>query len=127
MTPNGLARGSLSRPALDQPAAVVLEPHAREARRPHGAEQVDDLEGRFRIAESFGPDVGNAVAVRVGRRGVWPKCQVRAHAVGGREPRTLADQDRRAFGAERRRNGVADRDPPVADDDQRRDPPVLRA
>ena len=53
--------------------------------------------------------------------------QIRAHAVGGREPRTLADQDRRAVGAERCRNGVADRNASVAHDDQRGDPPAFGA
>ena len=53
--------------------------------------------------------------------------QIGAHAVGRGQPRPLADQNRDAGGAERGRDGIADRDAAVADDHQRRDPPAFGA
>src|SRR5712671_3382253 len=63
---------------------IILEPYAREAACPHRAEQMRDLEGGVGGAEAFGPDVGDAVAVRIGGVRSGLPGQVRAHAVGRR-------------------------------------------
>src|ERR1051325_6048950 len=41
--------------------SLVFQPYTREAPRPHGAQQVDQLLRRFGIADALGPDVGDAI------------------------------------------------------------------
>ena len=53
--------------------------------------------------------------------------QIRAHAVGGRKTGTLPDKNNRAIRAKRAGDYIADRNPSLADNDQRRDPPAFGA
>src|SRR5262245_17581264 len=56
----------LSSPAVEQ-EAVVLQPHARDLARAHGAQEVRERDGGVGVGEALGADVGDAVALRVGR------------------------------------------------------------
>src|SRR6266568_66275 len=57
-------------PAVEQ-EAVVLEPHAGDLPRAHGAQQMHERDRGVGVGETLGADVGDAVAVGVGglRRG----------------------------------------------------------
>src|SRR5262249_32292834 len=101
------------RAALEQ-EAVVLELHARDLARAHGAQELRERDGGVGGGEALGADVGDAVALRVGglRRG--PKREIGAHAVGGGQARQLADQHDRDVGAQRVRDFIADGDAALA-------------
>src|SRR5262249_61512897 len=53
-------------PAVEQ-EAVVLELHARDLARAHGAQEMRERDGGVGVGEALGADVGDAVALRVGR------------------------------------------------------------
>src|SRR5712691_8311960 len=53
--------------ADQQPIRTILEPQARVAARAHGAQHLREPEGGLDVADALGPDVGDAVAIRIGR------------------------------------------------------------
>jgi len=106
---------------IREPLRVVLERHAGQFSRAHGAEQVRQLESRRVVADAVGADIGNAIALGVTGLAVRLPRQISAHAVGRRKPRTFADQNRDASRGKRCGDGVAGGDPAVADNDKRRD------
>ncbi len=85
------------------------------------------LKAASAYADTFGPDVGDAVAVCIGRVRTWLPGQIGAHAVGRREARTLPDQDDDAVGAKSSRDRVANRHAPLANDNEGSDPPAVGA
>src|SRR5438132_11193921 len=84
-----------------------------------------ELEGGVGVADAFGPDVRDAIAVSIGRLRVWLPGEIGAHAVGSREARTLADQDNDAIGAKGGRDRIANCHAPLTNDDERTDPPAV--
>src|SRR5262249_37146204 len=81
-----LVRNFASRSTVEQAARVILEPHARDSSGAHGDEHARDLEGRVGVTQPLGTDIGDAIALRVGRVRMRLKGQICAHAVGRREP-----------------------------------------
>jgi len=73
-----------------------------------------ELEGSIGIADAFRPDVGDAVALGIGRVRARLPGEIGAHAVGCAEPRTLADQNNDAVSAKCCGNGIADGDAAMA-------------
>src|SRR6266566_2260389 len=94
-------------PAVEQ-EAVVLEPHAGDLPRAHGAQQMHERDRGVGVGETLGADVGDAVAVGVGRLRRRLEGEIGAHAVRRAEARPLADQHDRDVGAQRVRDFVAD-------------------
>src|SRR5262249_10686588 len=68
-------------PAVEQ-EAVVLEPHAGDLARAHGAQEMRERDGGVGVGETLGADVGDAVALRVGRLRRGLEGEISAHAVG---------------------------------------------
>src|SRR6266568_8617061 len=101
-------------PAVEQ-EAVVLEPHAGDLPRAHGAQKMHERDRGVGVGEALGADVGDAVAVGVGGVRRRPKREIGAHAVGRAETRPLADQHGRDVGAQRARDFIADRDAALAE------------
>src|SRR5262245_46434286 len=88
---------------------------------------MQELEAGIGVADAFGSDVRDAVAVCVRRLRAWLPGEIGAHAVWSREARTLADQDHDTAGAESGRDRVANRHAAQANNDQWTDPPALGA
>src|SRR5207244_2277117 len=82
--------------------------------------KVRELEGSIGIADPFGPDIGDAVAVGIGRLRTWLPGEIGAHAVGRAEARTLADQNNDAVGTKCGCAFIADTGASLVRDDDRR-------
>src|SRR5262245_58623189 len=76
-----------------QSIRIILESHAGQAPGAHGAQHVTELEGGLVVGDALRPDVRNAVSIRIGGARVRLPRQVRAHAVGCRQARTLANEN----------------------------------
>src|SRR5215510_7917052 len=94
------AKLALSSPD-QQPIRIVFEMDARDAAGAHRLNQICDFEGGVGVSDTLGPDVGDAVAVRIRRMGTGLPGEVRSHAVGCRKTGPLTDKNNCAIRAKR--------------------------
>src|SRR6266849_4006918 len=104
---------------------LVLELDSGELAPSRLAHEVVELvRGEF-VAHAFAPYVGDAVALGVGRADPGLVGQINAHAVGGAQARTLADQYGDRFGIEDLTDLIAHGHPALFDDHHGRNVPSL--
>lgn len=123
MTPGGIYQ---SRASVSQQEGVLFEGYAGKTAGAGFLHEEMELVGGEGVVESFGADVGDAVALGVGAAGPGRPGEVEAEAVGRGETGPFADEEDDLCCAEALADLVAHGYPALEDDMERREAPALQ-